>query len=45
MAVIISAHSFPRHPRDLQVGDDPLTGTTMRTTDREVHGVFVELPS
>jgi hypothetical protein len=45
MAVIISAHSFPRHPRDLQVGCDPLTGTTMQATDREVHGVLVELPA
>jgi hypothetical protein len=45
MAVIVSAHSFPRHPRDLQTGEDHLTGTSMQTEQRDVTAVIVELPA
>lgn len=45
MVVIISAQSFPRHARDLQTGGDPLTGHVVRSEDRDVTAVRVELPS
>ncbi|WP_207843796.1 CocE/NonD family hydrolase [Williamsia soli] len=45
MAVIISAHSFPRHARDLQSGEDQLTGTAMQIAERDITGVRVELPA
>ncbi|HEY9316187.1 CocE/NonD family hydrolase [Williamsia sp.] len=45
MAVIVSAHSFPRHARDLQAGDDHLTGTSMQSAERDVRTVHVELPA
>jgi hypothetical protein len=45
MAVIVSAHSFPRHSRDLQSGEDHLTGTSMQKDRRDVTAVVVELPA
>lgn len=45
MAAIISAHSFPRHARDLQSGEDQLTGTTMHIAERDIIAVRVELPA
>jgi hypothetical protein len=45
MVVILSAHAFPRHARDLQAGEDILAGTTTRTVRRDVDAVVVELPA
>jgi hypothetical protein len=45
MAAIISAHSFPRHARDLQTGEDQLAGTATQIAERDVTAVRVELPA
>lgn len=45
LALIISAHSFPRHARDLQTGEDHLQGSTAMCMRRTVRGVVFEMPT
>lgn len=42
--VIVSAHSFPRHARDLHSGEDHLYGARMVTALRSVIGVELAMP-
>ena len=45
LSVIVSAHSFPRHARDLQTGEDHLHGRRTQAVRRTVRGIVVEMPA
>ena len=45
MVLILSAHSFPRHARDLQSRNDHLAGTETRAVLREVESVTLDMPA
>lgn len=45
MVLILSAHSFPRHARDLQSRSDHLAGTETRAVLREVESVTLDMPA
>lgn len=45
MVLILSAHSFPRHARDLQARSDHLAGTETRAVLREVESVTLDMPA
>ncbi|MEQ4522352.1 CocE/NonD family hydrolase [Nocardioides kribbensis] len=45
LVLVVSAHSFPRHARDLQTGEDALAGATTRVLRRRVHSIDLEVPA